>query len=135
MTRHEVDCYLDALPEPKRASLSGLRDTITEIVPDAEQCISYGMPAFRLHGKVVAGFAAFKNHLSYLPHSGSVLAELSDQLTGYESTKGSLHFPVDQPLPRELVESLISVRIRQAFPRSGGAGGDSGSGEANGRSR
>ena len=83
------------------------------IVPDAEECISYGLPAFRVQGKVVAGFAAFKNHLSYLPHSGSVLDELGDELAGYTMTKGSLHFPVDQPLPDRLVERLITVRLRQ----------------------
>jgi uncharacterized protein YdhG (YjbR/CyaY superfamily) len=63
---------LAALDEPKRTTLTSLRDTIMAIVPDAEQCISYGLPAFRLRGKTIAGFAAFKNHLSYLPHSGSV---------------------------------------------------------------
>ena len=66
----DIDAYLDALEEPKRSTLTRLRDTIVAIVPDAEPCISYGMPAFGLRGKTVAGFAAFKNHLSYLPHSG-----------------------------------------------------------------
>jgi uncharacterized protein YdhG (YjbR/CyaY superfamily) len=73
------------------------------------------MPAFRVQGKVIAGFAAFKNHLSYLPHSGSVLPELHDEVAEYETTKGSLHFPVDLPLPRALVKKLIDVRIAQAF--------------------
>jgi uncharacterized protein YdhG (YjbR/CyaY superfamily) len=86
------------------------------VVPDAEQCISYTLPAFRVDGKVIAGFAAFKNHLSYLPHSGSVFPALADELAGYEKSTGSLHFPVDQPLPRELVGKLIAVRLRQAFP-------------------
>ena len=82
-------------------------------MPAAEECISYGLPAFRVNGKVVAGFAAFKNHLSYLPHSGSVLDELGEQLGGYTMTKGSLHFPVDQPLPDRLVKKLITIRLRQ----------------------
>ena len=73
------------------------------------------MPAFRLNGKVVAGFAAFKNHLSYLPHSGSVFPELEEELAAYTKSTGALRFPIDQPLPRELVEKLISVRISQAF--------------------
>ncbi len=117
MSQHEIDEYLAALDEPKRSTLQTLRGTILAVVPDAEQCISYGMPAFKLRGKAIAGFAAFKNHLSYLPHSGSVLAELSDDVAGYVTTRGSLHFPVDTPLPRELVEKLIAVRISQAFPR------------------
>ena len=61
-------------------TLEALRKSIMEVVPGAEQCISYGMPAFKVHGKTVAGFAAFKNHLSYLPHSGSVLATLLDDI-------------------------------------------------------
>ena len=76
--------------------------------------MSYGMPAFRVSGKVVAGFAAFKNHLSYLPHSGSVLNDLGDVLAGYSMTKGSLHFDVDEPLPDELVAKLIAVRLQHA---------------------
>ena len=71
-TTNPIDEYLATLDEPKRATLTSLRDTIMAIVPEAEQCISYGMPAFKLRGKTIAGFAAFKNHLSYLPHSGSV---------------------------------------------------------------
>ena len=106
----EIDEYIAGLDEPKRTTLRELRQTIRGIVPDAEECISYGMPAFRLDGKIIAGFAAFKNHLSYLPHSGSVLGELADDLAGYKSTPGSLHFPIDRPLPKALVKRLITVR-------------------------
>ena len=113
MSAHEIDAYLDDLDEPKRSTLQQLRETILEIVPDAEQGVSYGLPAFRLHGEVFAGFAAFKNHLSYLPHSGSVLPELGEDIAGYRGTKGSLHFPIDTPLPRPLVERLIATRLRQ----------------------
>jgi uncharacterized protein YdhG (YjbR/CyaY superfamily) len=112
---NEIDAYLDALEEPKRSTSAGLRDTIMAIVPDAEQGISYGMPAFRLRGKIVAGFAAFTHHLSNLPHSGSVIPRLGKELEGYTSTKGSLHFPVDQPLPEELVRKLLAVRMAEAF--------------------
>ncbi|HEY5171730.1 MAG TPA: DUF1801 domain-containing protein [Acidimicrobiia bacterium] len=113
MSEREVDDYLAALDEPKRGTLERLRKTILEIVPEAEQGISYGMPAFRLKGKVVAGFAAFKKHLSYLPHSGSVLPELADDLVGYVTSKGALQFSVDEPLPKALVKKLIAVRQRQ----------------------
>lgn len=109
----EIDKYLAGLEEPKRSTLQELRRTILAIVPDAEQCISYGMPAFRLEGGVIAGFAAFKNHLSYLPHSGSVLGELRDDLAGYRGTPGSLHFAIDQPLPKALVRRLIAVRLKE----------------------
>jgi uncharacterized protein YdhG (YjbR/CyaY superfamily) len=112
-----VDEYLAGLDEPKRTALQKLRQTILGIVPDAEECISYGMPAYRRKGKVIAGFAAFKTHLSYLPHSGSVLEELSEELAGYRSTKGSLHFPIDRPLPKALVKKLIDVRLSQVRRR------------------
>ncbi|HYU93737.1 MAG TPA: DUF1801 domain-containing protein [Actinomycetota bacterium] len=115
MSVTEIDDYLDALEEPKRATLSQLRDTIMAIVPDAEQCISYGMPAFKVRGKTIAGFAAFKNHLSYLPHSGSVIAKLSKETEGYTSTGGSLHFAIDKPLPKSLVKKLLAVRMDEAF--------------------
>jgi uncharacterized protein YdhG (YjbR/CyaY superfamily) len=115
MAKNEIDHYLDTLDEPKRATLAKLRDTIVAIVPDAEQCISYGMPAFKLRGKTIAGFAAFKGHLSYLPHSGSVLPQLATETEGYTKTKGSLHFGVDKPLPKKLVKKLLDARMAEAF--------------------
>jgi uncharacterized protein YdhG (YjbR/CyaY superfamily) len=117
VSAREIDDYLDPLDEPGRSSLRSLRRTIAEILPEAEQGISYGMPAFRLHGKVVAGFAAFKNHLSYFPHSGSVLKELGDGVAGYSMSKGTLRFAVDATLPRDLVEKLLAVRIAQVLAR------------------
>ena len=109
----EVEAYLAALEEPKRGTLEALRRTILEVVPDAEQVISYNVPAFRVSGKTVAGFAAFKNHLSYLPFSGSVLPRLAEELEGYTGTKSALHFPVDEPLPKTLVEKLIAARLEE----------------------
>jgi uncharacterized protein YdhG (YjbR/CyaY superfamily) len=95
MSAAEVDAYLERLDEPKRSTLVHLRRDILDVVPEAEQGISYGMPAFRLGGKVIAGFAAFKQHLS---------------------SAGALHFPIDRPLPSSLVAKLVGVRLRQAFP-------------------
>jgi len=113
VSKREVDLYLSNLDEPKRATLESLRSTILEIAPDAEQCISYGSPAFRIHGRVIAGFAAFKSHLSYLPHSGSVLSELHEELIGYKTSAGALRFPIDKPLPKSLVRKLIAVKSSQ----------------------
>ena len=62
MSKRDIDCYLSALDEPKRSTLEALRHSILEVVPEAEQCISYGMPAFKVQGKTLAGFAAFKHH-------------------------------------------------------------------------
>ncbi len=109
----EVDEYLRVVEEPKRGTLEALRRTILEIVPEAQQVISYRVPAFRVRGQTIAGFAAFKNHLSYLPFSGSVLEQLAAELDDYTMTKSSLHFPVDRPLPTALVKKLIAVRLAE----------------------
>jgi uncharacterized protein YdhG (YjbR/CyaY superfamily) len=113
VSAQDVDRYLAKLDEPKRSTLLALRRSILDVVPDAEQCISYGMPAFKVEGKAIAGFAAFKNHLSYLPHSGSVLPALDADVARYEKTKGSLHFAVDKPLPTRLVKKLVTTRMQQ----------------------
>ena len=112
----EIDQYLAALEEPKRTTLARLRQTILDIVPEADQGMSYGLPAFKVGGKTIAGFAAFKNHLSYLPHSGSVFPQLTDELKGYAFSSGALRFGIGEPLPAPLVEKLIATRLQQAFP-------------------
>jgi uncharacterized protein YdhG (YjbR/CyaY superfamily) len=117
VSRQEIDDYLAKVEAPKRATLQKLRQTIRDILPDAEEVISYGMPGFRLNGQMIVGFAAFKNHLAYLPHSGSVFSALRDDLAGYTYTDGSLHFPIDKPLPKALVKKLIAVRLRQIKAR------------------
>ena len=116
MSAQEIDRYLDALEEPKRSTLALLRQRILDVIPEAEQGISYGVPAFKVRGKTIAGFAAFKNHLSYLPHSGSVLPQLKDELEGYSTSTGALRFDISHVLPTPLVEKLIAVRVQQAFP-------------------
>ena len=114
----EIDEYLRSVDDPKRGTLQALRDTILEIVPEAEEGLSYRVPAFRVHGKVIPGFAAFKDHLSYLPFSGSVLAQLGDELRGYTMTKSSLHFPIDHALPQAIVRKLIAARLDEIRHRS-----------------
>jgi uncharacterized protein YdhG (YjbR/CyaY superfamily) len=116
VSAQQIDEYIEALEEPKRTTLARLRQTILDVLPEAEQGISYGVPAFKIRGKTIAGLAAFKNHLSYLPHSGSVFPELQDELKDYVISSGALRFGIDEPLPVPLVEKLIAVRLRQAFP-------------------
>jgi len=113
----EIDKYLNGVPARQRAILEQLRATILKVVPDAEQCISYKVPAFRVAGGVVCGFASFKNHMSYLPFSGSVLSQLSDELTAYPHSKSALRFTPAVPLPDELVEQLIRVRLSEIRAR------------------
>src|SRR5690242_2951611 len=106
-----IDEYLSTAEGEKRAALDRLRKTIRSIVPEAEECISYGIPAFRLEGRIVAGFAATKKGCSYFPFSGSTLATLGADLRDYEQTKSSLHFDAARPLPAALVRKLIKARM------------------------
>lgn len=90
-----VDEYLEQAPEPQRTTLKQLRTTLREILPGATEAISYGKPAFKVNDKAIAGYAYYKDHCSYFPHSGTVLTELADEIDGYEWSKGTLKFPVD----------------------------------------
>lgn len=121
MADDQVDAYLEQLDEPKRSTLASLRQTLLELVPGAEECLSYGVPAIRRDGKLVAGYSAAKGHLSYLPHSGSVLESLPEVTAAYETSKGALRFPVDTPLPREVVAALVSARLAD-IDAAGGSG-------------
>ena len=106
-----VDEYLAGAPEPQRSTLLELRATLRELLPDATEGLSYGVPAFKVGGKPVAGYAYFKNHCSYFPHSASVLPQLAAELGTHEWARGTLKFPVDDPLPRSLMARLIEVKI------------------------
>jgi len=108
-----IDGYLAAVKGEKRAALDALRRTILSIAPKAEECISYGIPAFRLDGKVVAGFAATARGCSYYPFSGSTLGTLADELEGYTATRGALQFEPPHSLPKALVRKLIRARMAE----------------------
>lgn len=114
MSAAEIDRYLRALDEPRRSTLEQLRRSILRLVPEAEEGLSYGVPAFRRQGRVIAGFSAAKRHLSCLPHSGTVLSGLGpDDLHGLDASKGALRFPIDTPLPDDLVATLIAARLAE----------------------
>ena len=114
MSAAEIDSYLAEVPEPHRSTLQEVRRRILAELPEAEQGLSYAVPVFKIRGKPVAGIAAFKHHLSYLPHSGSVLPALATELAGYSGTKSALHFAVDTPLPQELIRVLLDTKLQQA---------------------
>lgn len=118
MSVSEIDAYIAAQPEPQRTTLEGLRRQILSVIPEAEQCMSYGMPGFRVQGKVVAGFASYKKHIGYYPHSGQVFSRMMEDLAGYEVSEkgGGVKFPIDRAVPDTLIEKLITVRMNQAFP-------------------
>jgi uncharacterized protein YdhG (YjbR/CyaY superfamily) len=108
-----VSEYLDGAPEPQKSTLLALRATLKEILPEAEETISYNMPALKVNGKAVAGYAYFKNHCSYFPHSGRVLPEVAEELADYTWSNGTLQFAVDRPIPEPLVRRLVAVRLEQ----------------------
>lgn len=109
----EIDRHLQKFAGAQRETLKGLRKTIREVIPQAEECMSYGMPAFSIDGKVVAGFDGFKNHCSYFPHSGSVLEEIESFPEWCVVSKGTLKFPIGKKLPKSLVRKMISIRRNQ----------------------
>jgi uncharacterized protein YdhG (YjbR/CyaY superfamily) len=109
-----IDEYLQGVKGGKRAALDELRQLLRTLLPKAEECISYGLPAFRLDGEVVAGFAATAKGCSYYPFSGSTLAALATELKGYTMTSGALHFSPEKPLPRALVRKLLKTRMAES---------------------
>ena len=109
----DIDEYLAGVPEPARSTLQKMRAMIRSAAPkEATEAISYGMPAFKYKGALVA-FAAFKSHCSFFPMNGSLLAEFQDELKDYRTSKGTLQFPQDKPLPAALVKRLVKARVAQ----------------------
>jgi uncharacterized protein YdhG (YjbR/CyaY superfamily) len=105
-----IDEYLANLSPEKRATLEKLRQAIKSAAPEAEECISYMLPAFRLDGKVIAYFGAAANHCAYYPTAYPIELYKND-LKNYDTSKGTIRFPVDKPLPAALVQKLVKARI------------------------
>ena len=113
-TPKNVDAYLAALPDDdQRAALEKLRKTIKAAVPDAIETISYQMPAFKLDGRFLVSYAAFKDHCSFFPASSTVLEELGDEVKPYIAGKGTLQFTPEKPIPAALIKKIVKVRIRE----------------------
>lgn len=108
-----IDAYLATVSPRSRALLEGLRKTIRALVPAAEECISYRLPAFRLEGRIIGGFSATAKGCSYYPFSGTTLTTLAEDLEGYTRTRGALHFDAERPLPKALVRKLLSARMAE----------------------
>jgi uncharacterized protein YdhG (YjbR/CyaY superfamily) len=108
-----TDEYLAGVPQPARGTLDKIRAAIRAAAPaEATEAIGYGMPTFRYKGALV-GFAAFSNHCSFFPMSGSVIEAFQSELKGYETSKGTIRFPVDKPLPAALVKKMVRARVAQ----------------------
>jgi len=106
-----VDDYLKGLPEPVRLVLEKLRSTIKSVAPKAEEAISYGMPGYKYYGALVY-FAAFRNHCSFFPGSSQTI-KLFDELKEYRTSKGTIQFTVDKPLPAALVKKIVKARMKE----------------------
>jgi uncharacterized protein YdhG (YjbR/CyaY superfamily) len=114
-----VEDYLAALPEDQRAALGKLRKTIRAAAPEATETISYQMPTFKDHGRVLVYYAAFKDHCSLFPASGAVMDALGEELQPYVSGKGTLRFTVADPIPDRLVRRIVEVRLAEVSAETG----------------
>jgi uncharacterized protein YdhG (YjbR/CyaY superfamily) len=108
-----IDDYLEAVSDHKRAALEKLRKTIRSIVPKAEECISYGLAAFRLDGKPLIAFGATAKHCAFYPMSSATVAAHQEDLKNYDTSKSTIRFPADKPLPFALIKKLIKARINE----------------------
>jgi uncharacterized protein YdhG (YjbR/CyaY superfamily) len=110
---HAIDEYLASLSPDVRAALQKVRRAVHAAAPGAVECISYGMPAFRLDGKLIAGFKAAANHCSFYPMGGKTVATLKADLAGYETSRGTIRFSARTGLPAPLVRKLVKARIAE----------------------
>jgi uncharacterized protein YdhG (YjbR/CyaY superfamily) len=108
-----IDEYLASISDDKRAALERLRKTIKSAAPKAEECISYGLAAFRLDGRPLVAFGAASNHCAFYPMSSSTVTAHRKELEGYDTSKGTIRFPVEKPLPAALVRKLVRARIAE----------------------
>ena len=112
-TIRTIDDYLAGLSPQDRAALQKIRGAVHAAARGAEECISYGMPAFRLNGQLIAGFWAAAGHCSFHPMSGKTVATLAADLAGYETSRGTIRFAARSGLPARLVRKLVKTRIAE----------------------
>jgi uncharacterized protein YdhG (YjbR/CyaY superfamily) len=108
-----IDEYLAGVNTDQRAALEKLRQTIRAAAPKVEEYISYGLAAFRLNGRPLVAFGAAKKHCAFYPMNATTVAAFQDQLKGYETSKGTIRFSTDKPLPTALVKTLVTARIAE----------------------
>jgi uncharacterized protein YdhG (YjbR/CyaY superfamily) len=109
----DVDEYLAGVPEEARAALVKMRTTIRSAVPNATEAISYGIPTFKLHGRPLVWYAAFKNHCSFFPLTSAIREALGKELERYDTSKGTIRFPANKPLPSTLVRKMVRTRLAE----------------------
>jgi uncharacterized protein YdhG (YjbR/CyaY superfamily) len=114
---NSVDQYIAAQPETVQSVLGRVRSTIREAMPGAEEAISYKIPVYKLHGAPVIYFAGWKKHYSLYPATEGVVAAFKDSLASYEISKGTIRFPLGEPVPVELIEGIAKLRAREVAER------------------
>lgn len=113
-----VDDYIAAQPEAARATLERVRTTIRKALPKAEEAISYQIPAYRSAGGVVIYFAGWKKHFSVYPATDRVVAAFKDELSSYETSKGTIRFPLSQPVPAKLIAGIAKLRAEEVAEKA-----------------
>ncbi len=108
-----IEEYLQSLPDEPAAALEKLRQTIKAAAPKAEECISYGIPTFRLAGRPLVAFGASAKHCAFYPLSAATVSDHAAELAGYSTSKGTIRFPAHKPLPAALVRKLVKARIKE----------------------
>jgi uncharacterized protein YdhG (YjbR/CyaY superfamily) len=108
-----IDEYLVGVKPDQRIALEKLRQTIRVAAPKAEECISYGIPAFRLNGRSLVFFGAWANHCAFYPGRSAMLKKFQNRLRGFQTSKGTLRFSPDKPVPVALVKKLVKARIAE----------------------
>ena len=108
-----IDEYLESVPPLQRTELERVRAVIAQAVPEADEGMSYGMPAFRYHNRPLIGFTASKNHLSIHPFSPAVVDTVREELRGFDLSKGTIRFSPDKPLPENVLKDIVAHRLRE----------------------
>lgn len=113
---NDIDGYIADFPKETQELLTQVRTTIRKAAPDAKEKISYGMPTFTLNGNLVY-FAAYKNHIGFYPVPSGIEA-FKKELSVYKGAKGSVQFPIDQPIPYDLISKIVKFRVKENLKKS-----------------
>ena len=113
-----INEYLISQADEVKLMLQKIRKIVVEISPDAEEVISYNMPAFKAYGRILVYFAGFKNHCSLFPANAGLIEEMKDELKNYKTSKGTIQFELNKPLPTALIKKIVKIRVKENLEKS-----------------